>query len=84
MTAPSAAPSPPYPPAGAAGELAPRGGGVRPAAPAEALRARLLQPWPRMGGGFLLTLVVLGAAYVWGLNGTQARPDELARGVFPA
>jgi phosphonate transport system permease protein len=81
VTAPSAAPSPPYPPAGAAGELAPRGGGVRPATPPEELRARLLQPWPRMGGGFLLTLVVLGAAYVWGLNGTQARPDELARGV---
>jgi hypothetical protein len=47
VTAPSAASSPPYQPAGAAGEVTARGGGVRPATSPDELRARLLHPWPR-------------------------------------
>lgn len=45
------------------------------------LRQRLLDPLPRPSVRLILTGIVLVIAYAWGLNGTKASPEELARGV---
>lgn len=45
------------------------------------LRARLTDPRPRIGWKTVVTLVIIVGAYIWGLNGTQARPSELAEGL---
>jgi phosphonate transport system permease protein len=44
-------------------------------------RARLLRPWPGLSAKLVFAALVIGAAYAWGLAGTQASPGELARGI---
>lgn len=46
-----------------------------------AFRQQLLNPWPRLNWKMLLTLALLVAMYVWGLQGTQADPAELVAGI---
>jgi phosphonate transport system permease protein len=46
----------------------------------DALRERLLHPWPRVTTGALIAVVALLLAYGWGLLGTQANPAELVKG----
>lgn len=41
----------------------------------------LLNPWPRLTLRSLLTIVVLIAFFVWGVNGTNAQPGELIEGI---
>src|SRR5262249_28674159 len=47
----------------------------------DALRARLLSPWPRVGLPFILILGCVAGAYAWGINGTKAEPAELVKGL---
>jgi phosphonate transport system permease protein len=44
-------------------------------------REELLRPWPRITPARVAALVVIAAAYAWGLAGTHASPGELARGI---
>lgn len=41
----------------------------------------LLNPWPRINLRFLLTVLALILAIIWGINGTNARPGELIKGI---
>ena len=45
------------------------------------LRSRLTDPRPRIGLKTVALLVVMAAAYVWGIRGTQASPGEFADGI---
>jgi phosphonate transport system permease protein len=47
----------------------------------EAIRARLLQEWPRPTIRQMLVVLVIVLAYAWGMQGTHADPIELAKGV---
>ena len=44
-------------------------------------RAELLSPWPRIGLREIAIILAIAGAYVWGLAGTHASPEELARGI---
>lgn len=50
-------------------------------APIEQLRLDLLQPWPRITLRATLTLLFLIGLFLWGVNGTNARPGELIDGI---
>lgn len=50
-------------------------------APIEQLRLDLLQPWPRITLRATLTLLFLIGLFLWGVNGTNARPGELLDGI---
>ncbi len=45
------------------------------------IRSTLLQPWPRITLSTTLTIILLLAFLVWGVNGTNARPGELIDGI---
>lgn len=47
----------------------------------ESLRDTLVNPWPRISLRPVLTVVFLIAFFVWGINGTRARPAELIAGI---
>lgn len=49
--------------------------------PIEKLRLDLLQPWPRITLRATLTLLFLLGLFMWGVNGTNARPAELIDGI---
>ena len=51
-----------------------------PHAASDALRERLLSPWPRLSLSGVTALVVMLVAYAWGLDGSQANPGELVKG----
>ena len=44
-------------------------------------RESLLRSWPRVSMRTLVTVLVLGAIYAWGIKGTNARPSELIDGL---
>ncbi|MFZ4663586.1 MAG: phosphonate ABC transporter, permease protein PhnE [Caldilineaceae bacterium] len=50
-------------------------------APIEKLRLDLLQPWPRITLRTTFTLLFLLGLFMWGVNGTNARPSELIDGI---
>jgi phosphonate transport system permease protein len=52
-----------------------------PASNAVDMRARLTDPRPRVGLKTAALLVLIAAAYVWGIRGTHASPGEFARGI---
>jgi phosphonate transport system permease protein len=45
------------------------------------LRSRLTDPRPRIGLKTAALMVVIAAAYVWGIRGTDASPGEFASGI---
>lgn len=47
----------------------------------DALRTDLMRPWPRVSIKTILILVLLAAAFAWGVQGTKASPAELVDGV---
>lgn len=50
-------------------------------APIEQLRLDLLQPWPRITLRTTITILLLIGLFLWGVNGTNARPAELIDGI---
>lgn len=54
---------------------------VTPAATHARGMEELLSPWPRITLKMLLIVVSLLAFVAWGLNGTNAQPEELIRGI---
>ena len=47
----------------------------------EKLRSDLLLPWPRITWRTTVTVLLLLAVLIWGVNGTNARPSELVEGI---
>lgn len=45
------------------------------------IRQDLLSPWPKIRLGTVGILVFLAAFFMWGVNGTDARPGELVAGI---
>ena len=46
-----------------------------------AMREELLRPLPRIRAYTLLLVALIVSVYIWGLNGTDARPSELMEGI---
>jgi phosphonate transport system permease protein len=46
-----------------------------------AMREELLRPLPRIRAYTLLLVALIVGVYIWGLNGTDARPSELVEGI---
>jgi len=46
-----------------------------------AMREELLRPLPRVRAYTLILAVLIVGVYLWGLNGTDARPSELVEGI---
>ena len=46
-----------------------------------AMREELLRPLPRIRAYSLLLVALIVGVYIWGLNGTDARPSELVEGI---
>jgi phosphonate transport system permease protein len=46
-----------------------------------AIREELLRPLPKIRAYTLLLAVLIVGVYIWGLNGTDARPSELVEGI---
>jgi len=44
-------------------------------------REQLLRPWPKIGMGTIIGLILIFAVYSWGINGTNAKPGELIEGI---
>ncbi|MDY7079971.1 MAG: phosphonate ABC transporter, permease protein PhnE [Chloroflexota bacterium] len=44
-------------------------------------REQLLKPWPHIGVGTIVAAILIVTIYSWGINGTNARPDELVEGI---
>ncbi len=53
----------------------------RPAAIPETLREDLLRPLPRISLGSLGLILAIVGVYAWGINGTDAQPAELIKGI---
>lgn len=47
----------------------------------DAMRERLLSPWPRIGIRSIITAVVIVVVLMWGLEGTNASPTDLVAGL---
>ena len=47
----------------------------------EAARADLLRVWPRLSLSRLITVLLVGTLFLWGLDATNAKPGELVSGI---